>query len=677
MNESKNFRVALLSGGLTHWRESITPLLLAQTDCLIVVETVDELLSMQQAARPEIIFICHQPENFNGIAVAKQIRALSAVTPLVLLATVNVDILKAAVEIGALAVLEQPFSGELFISAFNRCCHLAQTLRWEELKHLQNRSRSELFMQSPFCHLFVDADGMVTSINHEAATVMGLDANITSEFSEISRRFFAPHSLSYPSEMEMAVQSRTSWNGILAGQSPDKTSRVYRVICVPLAPTDIVSGMLITLHDITKVQADQAQLRIELQAARDCQLLAALSEANLELQQSCSLPSVTSLSLEVFSLSALLESIKNTGGASLIDLTIPDYLPMYFRGDAKRLGHALKAVTSGNAAFGKGSQHISLFIKERTPTKMTIQFNFMVENCVTSSDNYQGIGDYLATTIDIPHAATGLGLAAMLVAQMNGTLLIRNEQGRGRTVSFTVPLLPEADGVKPVSPVVAFTAGVSLELNDVPKPIASLKILVAEDNLMEQTTLKHLLEGIGCQVILVGNGKEAIDEFENGEFDVVLMDILMPVMDGFEATRLIRERERITGGSVPVVALTSYSLKAIQEKCVSVGMNGYLAKPVAKNKLVEALQRLSKPLELSAQAEVNMPNLDDFPVLEARAVIENLDYDLDTFRDLIEMYLTGFAGQGDELAEKLVGGDLKDILECAHTLKGIVSNIGG
>jgi|GEM_PF-5046432 len=669
MNESKNFRIALLTGGSNEWSDTIMPLLLARTDCLIASETVDELLSLQPPAKPEMIFICHQPGKNDGITAAEQIRAHFAVTPLVLVAEADLKTLKAAVAVGALAVLEPPFSEPAFISVFNRCCHPAGYLRWNALKQQLNVNRSELFMQSPLCHMFVDSNGMITFLNSAAASIMGIDQSTTPEFSEISRRFFAPHALTYPLEMEMAVSSEAHWNGILAGRLPDSSTRIYRVISTPLTLAEGSSGVILTLHDATKVQTEQARQCIELQAARDCLTMAVASGSNPELMQVYDRTFKASPVQEIFSLNALLDSVK--GDAVL---TVPDYIPNHFRGDNGQLGYALKSVIVGSAGYGKGALRISLSVKERTPAGMVIRFDICAENSEVTSDSFQSVSHYLISAAATPNALTGLGLTSVLIERMNGSILVRTECGIGRTVCCSVPLLPEADESLPA----ALDKVSAPSADNGQEPLSSLKILVAEDNLMQQTALRHLLDGIGCRYIVVGNGKEAVDEFEHGEFDVVLMDILMPVMDGFEATRLIRERERITGGKITVVALTSYSLKAIQEKCVSVGMNGYLAKPVAKKNLLEALQRLSKPHDLPVQPTPSSgaePDLKELPVLDSQSAIENLDFD--TYRELVEMYLTGYAELGNQLAEKLDGGDIKDILECAHGLKGMVANIGG
>lgn len=672
MNETVDYRITLLTGGLTHWGEALTPLLLAQTEYLVVAETVDELLSIPLSERPEMIFICHEPGNYDGITAAELIRTQHMVTPLVLLADENMDTMKAALAVGALAVMALPVSDKAFHTVFNNCCHLAQALRWETLKQQHGRNMAELFMHSPCCQMFIDTDGHVTSFNNAAARITGVAPHGVPEFDQLSGRFFAPHALTYPLELEEAVHSGKAWSGILAGRLPDAGTRLYLIVSMPLTHAEKSSGVLLTLHDVTEAEADHARLRVEMQAARDCLALVGSAETNRYLLQlSGQLP----LAQEVFSLAALLESVRSSGGrpGSETEIAIPDYLPAYFRGDANRLGFMLKAVLAGSAAFGQCTPQISLSVKQRAPSSMSVQFTVRVKNSAVISEGFHTAADYLNAAGETLHASDGLGLAALLCEQMNGRLIVRSERNGCRAISCVVPLQPDEKYDIPLQP-----AGTGLDLDAASLPPVSHKVLVAEDNQIQQTTLKHLLEDIGCQAILVGNGREAVEEFENGDFDLILMDILMPVMDGFEATRLIRERERITGGRIPVVAMTSYSLKAIQDKCLSVGMSGYLAKPVVKNRLVEALQRLSQPQEAGEEPDETMPpDLTGFPVLEARSVLENLGYNLELYRELVAMYLTDSASYCDELTAELVGNDLKETLKCAHSLKGMVSSIGG
>ncbi len=122
------------------------------------------------------------------------------------------------------------------------------------------------------------------------------------------------------------------------------------------------------------------------------------------------------------------------------------------------------------------------------------------------------------------------------------------------------------------------------------KPSASLRILLAEDNLVNQRLAMRLLEKRGHSVVVAGNGRETFAAFESGGFDLILMDLQMPEMDGFEATAAIRDREREGGNRISIVALTAHAMKGDREKCLAAGMDGYLTKPIRPQELDELLE---------------------------------------------------------------------------------------
>ena len=124
-------------------------------------------------------------------------------------------------------------------------------------------------------------------------------------------------------------------------------------------------------------------------------------------------------------------------------------------------------------------------------------------------------------------------------------------------------------------------------------PAMALRVLVAEDNLVNQKVIMRMLERLGCQPTVVSNGREALDALDGTSFDAVLMDCQMPTMDGFEATVAIRAREAIAGGHVPIIALTAHAMQSDRERCLGVGMDGYLAKPVQLDEVAEALRAIS------------------------------------------------------------------------------------
>jgi CheY-like chemotaxis protein len=127
-------------------------------------------------------------------------------------------------------------------------------------------------------------------------------------------------------------------------------------------------------------------------------------------------------------------------------------------------------------------------------------------------------------------------------------------------------------------------------LQDAREPGTSLKVLLAEDNAVNQRLAVRLLEKRGHQVVVAGNGREALEAMRKERFDLVLMDIQMPEMDGFEATAAIREDEKYSGEHRPVIALTAHAMKGDREQCLAHGMDGYLTKPIRPQELEEILR---------------------------------------------------------------------------------------
>jgi signal transduction histidine kinase/CheY-like chemotaxis protein len=130
-----------------------------------------------------------------------------------------------------------------------------------------------------------------------------------------------------------------------------------------------------------------------------------------------------------------------------------------------------------------------------------------------------------------------------------------------------------------------------------------IRVLLAEDNVVNQTLAVRLLEKRGYSVTVVPDGQAAVEAFQTGGFELVLMDIQMPGMDGFEATAAIREREKLTGGHIPIVAMTAHALVGDQERCLGSGMDGYVSKPIRTSELFAVIERMlgDKPKPESAE----------------------------------------------------------------------------
>ena len=119
-----------------------------------------------------------------------------------------------------------------------------------------------------------------------------------------------------------------------------------------------------------------------------------------------------------------------------------------------------------------------------------------------------------------------------------------------------------------------------------------LRILVVEDNPINQKVAAHILQKYGNTVILANDGKEALEAFKKEEFDLILMDVQMPVMDGFQATAAIRKVERSTGKHIPIIALTAHTMKGDRKKCLDAGMDDYVSKPIKPDVLFQTIDEL-------------------------------------------------------------------------------------
>ena len=209
-------------------------------------------------------------------------------------------------------------------------------------------------------------------------------------------------------------------------------------------------------------------------------------------------------------------------------------------------------------------------------------------------------------------------------------------------------------------------------------PRRSLKILVAEDTPFNQTFILRLLEKNGHQPILVENGQQALESFNPDTFDVVLMDVQMPEMDGFEATREIRKLEAGSGshGHMPIIAMTAYATEGDRERCLEAGMDDYVSKPISASKLFQAIDALI-PAEPETQASPSdSPAADGHKSvsLNAEGLIRSFENDQHLFQELVEIFLNDSPQMLSALRDSLNSNDADTFKRTAHSLKGMLRN---
>jgi two-component system, sensor histidine kinase and response regulator len=194
----------------------------------------------------------------------------------------------------------------------------------------------------------------------------------------------------------------------------------------------------------------------------------------------------------------------------------------------------------------------------------------------------------------------------------------------------------------------------------------SLRILLAEDNAVNQMVAVSLLRKRGHRVTVAENGRLAVEALEREPFDLVLMDIQMPEMDGLEATRAIRERERASGGHTPIVAVTAHALKGDDERCFAAGMDGYLTKPLKVSDLVRALAGVAESLDQEVASQQ--------PAFDERGLLELFDGDDEFLDQMLAVFFDSAPKLMAEIATAVAERDFPRISRASHTLAGVVSN---
>jgi len=355
-----------------------------------------------------------------------------------------------------------------------------------------------------------------------------------------------------------------------------------------------------------------------------------------------------------------------------LDLHMATGLPTIIQADPNRIRQILMNLI-GNAIKFTHEGHIRLSVDT-----LGCQGPHCLHLCVADTgigipeDKLESIFEAFTQadgSITREYGGTGLGLTISnrLAELMGGRMWVESRLGEGSRFHFSLCYEPVADATIPEQ--------APSEPSDT--ALGSLRILLAEDNPVNRKLAIALLEKMGHRMTLAEDGHQALAAYEqslnrDAPFDMILMDMMMPGMDGLEATRRIRALERGTGRHVPIIALTANVMQGDEARCLAAGMDGYVSKPVKAEALFREIgSAMARPAP-AADAPVR-DGPEELPVFDRADALSRIADDEELLATLLEMFRGDYPGYVTEIEEALAAQDMQRLLRTAHTLKGVLA----
>ncbi|MSR16250.1 MAG: sensor histidine kinase, partial [Methylococcaceae bacterium] len=379
-------------------------------------------------------------------------------------------------------------------------------------------------------------------------------------------------------------------------------------------------------------------------------------------------------------LTYLLDTLKQQANEKNIgfEIVISSETPHYFKGDSVRLGQILLNLASNAVKFThQGSVTITINSKIINQNEIALCFSIQdtgIGITIKQIDRLFQPFTQADMSITRQYGGSGLGLAIckQLAELMGGKIDVVSEYGKGSIFTFNITLPIAAD------PVVRVTKSCEKTIILLPenKNHNARRILLVEDNEINQQVAMEILTSIGLDVKIANNGEEGLTLALTESFDLIFMDIQMPIMDGLTATKLIRQERRLK--HIPIIAMTAHALKGDKEKSLAAGMNDHLTKPILLNKLIEVInQWLQLDIKISpAPSRLSPDILPEFlPPFDLVQALIFSNYNLTLLHSLLLNFSTRFANTPTQLNDYLKQQKFNDIAQLAHSIKGAAGTL--
>jgi len=364
-------------------------------------------------------------------------------------------------------------------------------------------------------------------------------------------------------------------------------------------------------------------------------------------------------------------------------------LPPALRGDPMRLRQIVVNLASNAIKFtSQGAVTLRVQPEPGADGEITCHFSVQDTGIGIPTEKQAAIfapfrqGD-ISTARRYGGSGLGLAISAQLVGLMGGRIWLESSPGKGSIFHFTLPF-GVADAARVVAPRDSRTpahAGPGVGAFD----MRPLSVLLVEDNAVNRRLAEIVLTRRGHSITAVDNGPDAVRAAGERYFDLVLMDLQLPGMDGIAATRAIRAAEEGSGRHVPVLALTAHALPGVREQCFAAGMDGYLAKPLQPRELLAAVERLGLPAtrraalgegitrKVSAR-EATAPGIEP-PFADDSTLLDEVGGDAQLLEEICELFARESAGQMGVLREAIAQGDRPGFARAVHTLRGMLRSV--